>query len=289
MELRSKLFPYPVLSPYSDDYTNSRFDAVVTAKRDGHQLTFNILVEIKDEVLSRLILQGDAEYVIHVECPQTSFRKIYQSDREEFGFSIHSKHLGGKVNICGFLAAKKMIFGYENPNFHDDYQGLRFDLEAGFILAMAKQFDMTIDNTPEIYHRVPSIFSVLRDDDESRTHLRIDLDYDRIRIWVPSKQYFEYMRISRLQALQPSTHAMLILPALQHVLSELRENGVEDYSHMKWFKGLSNALKKIDKTLDDQIFKNESPFNLSQMLLDMPVGRGLEALYHIDTAEEIEE
>jgi len=289
MELRSKLYPYPVLSPYSDDYRNSRFDSVISVNKEGYLLKFSVLVELQDSMLTDFILCGNAEYVIHVECPQTSFRKAFRSDREEYDFTIHSKSLRGKVNICIFLVAKNPVLGYENPNFNEDYQGMTFDLEAGFILAMAKQYDVLVDNMPENYQKVQSIFSVLRDDDESRVSIRIDIDCDKIRIWVPSKQYFEYMRISKLQSLLPSTHAILLFPTLQHVLTELRQNGTEEYSQLKWYKGLAVALKRIDRTLDNQLFENESPFEISQMLLDMPVGRGLGSLYHIDFGEDMEE
>ncbi len=36
MEIKYKLYPYPVLSSYSDDYKNGSFDATIDVVRDGY-------------------------------------------------------------------------------------------------------------------------------------------------------------------------------------------------------------------------------------------------------------
>ena len=38
MEIRYKLYPYPVLSNYSDDYINSTFDSVIEVTRKGYNI-----------------------------------------------------------------------------------------------------------------------------------------------------------------------------------------------------------------------------------------------------------
>ena len=46
MEIRHKLYPYPVLSYYSDDYENSSFDVVIAPQQDGYNIRINFLAEL---------------------------------------------------------------------------------------------------------------------------------------------------------------------------------------------------------------------------------------------------
>ena len=43
MEIKYKLYPYPVLSPYSNDFRNGTFDATIDIVRDGYDLRIDFL------------------------------------------------------------------------------------------------------------------------------------------------------------------------------------------------------------------------------------------------------
>ena len=48
MDIRYKLYPYPVLSNYSDDYINSSFDSAIEVKREGYNIVISVVSEIKN-------------------------------------------------------------------------------------------------------------------------------------------------------------------------------------------------------------------------------------------------
>lgn len=43
MEIKYKLYPYPVLSSYSDDYKTGSFDATIDVVRDGYNIVWTSL------------------------------------------------------------------------------------------------------------------------------------------------------------------------------------------------------------------------------------------------------
>ena len=55
MEIRYKLYPYPVLSNYSDDYINSTFDSVIEVTRKGYNIIISFASEITNSELGALI------------------------------------------------------------------------------------------------------------------------------------------------------------------------------------------------------------------------------------------
>ena len=67
MDIRYKLYPYPVLSNYSDDYINSSFDSAIEVKREGYNIVISVVSEIKNPELEALIKEGKAAFVYHLE------------------------------------------------------------------------------------------------------------------------------------------------------------------------------------------------------------------------------
>lgn len=73
MEIKSRLYPYPVLSYYSDDYLNSNFDTVINPVRDGYNIRLDFLTEVNNSGISDLLETNKAKIVYHLECPQTGY------------------------------------------------------------------------------------------------------------------------------------------------------------------------------------------------------------------------
>ena len=46
MEIKYKLYPYPVLSSYSNDYKTSSFELAINIVRDGYELRIDYLANL---------------------------------------------------------------------------------------------------------------------------------------------------------------------------------------------------------------------------------------------------
>lgn len=62
MEIKYKLYPYPVLSSYSDDYKTGSFDATIDVVRDGYNYRLDFLATLTCQSLLERIKNGDAKY-----------------------------------------------------------------------------------------------------------------------------------------------------------------------------------------------------------------------------------
>ena len=69
MNITNRLFTYPVLSDEKDDYKDSFFYVDYEQTMQGVnslKLSFDIAMNCRD--LEQLIIDGQADYVIHLEC-----------------------------------------------------------------------------------------------------------------------------------------------------------------------------------------------------------------------------
>jgi len=165
MEIRYKLYPYPVLAYYSDDYKDGSFDTTIDLQKDGYNIRIDFMASLTNEGLKKLIQDGRAQYVYHLECAQTGFRKVVTTGNVVESCVLSDKKICGKLQICPFIVAAQDITGYSNPGFHDDYNGATFDIEAGCVLAVGKQVNATITKEAEDLANTPSVFSIIRNAD----------------------------------------------------------------------------------------------------------------------------
>lgn len=63
MEIKYKLYPYPVLSSYSNDYGTGAFDVAIDIVRDGYDLRIDFLATLTCQSLQDCIKQGVAKFV----------------------------------------------------------------------------------------------------------------------------------------------------------------------------------------------------------------------------------
>ena len=151
MEIRYKLYPYPVLAYYSDDYIDSGFDVIVDAKHEGYNIRIDFMAEVRNEELERLIAESAAKIIYHLECAQTGFRMALQVDTNEYTYVVSDKDVCGKLQICPFIAAAKDIPAYVNKSFHEDYRGFKFAIEAGCVMAVGRQVNSILKKLSTIY------------------------------------------------------------------------------------------------------------------------------------------
>ena len=145
MEIKYKLYPYPVLSSYSNDYATGTFDVAIDIYRDGYDLRIDFHATLACQSLQDCIKRGLAKYVYHLECAQTGFRTVVQTDKVNEVYTILSKTINGKLQICPFIVAVDDLKAYTSPDFHEDYQGISFDIEAGCVMAVGKMITLDIN------------------------------------------------------------------------------------------------------------------------------------------------
>lgn len=289
MEIKNRLFTYPVLCKDNDDYENSVFD--VTVKKEDElndiMLEFDILLDNK-EILS-LIREGKAEYVIHIECPYTSYRRVARGYSKNIVYRIPKGKINKDVYLVAMVVATSEISDFYSDSFNEDYdENVYFD--KGAIIAYKNLPKLFILKNQEELARGDSFFSIVNKKFRSydREPITYDLSGDKIKILVDDVLYNEYVKFQTNQAMIPLLLSCLVMPALAYTVEILRNDGYENYVSNYWFQKLSKACNLKGKNFIKDIINNESTaIEVAQILLESPVSKTLDNLsLIIEDAEE---
>ena len=278
MNITKRLYTYPVLSEERDDYVDSIFDAEVQYKMNGvNNLQFDFDIEMNNKDLQSMILAGDAEYVIHIECANTSFRTAIHDILNHVSKEIPVERINGRIEIIVLIVTKKDVSHFVNSNWDDGYRGLSFELSKGSILAYKNIPTIDIVKNYEEFNSASSIFKVYKRVTSEPKPMEIDLTTAQIGIGVGLQEYEIYSRFCDKEELQPILNSMMIFPALVYVFEELKqENGIDNYSGRNWYVSLSKAYEKRGVNLEDELLNSDkTSVQLAQEAMELPLNAAL--------------
>lgn len=286
MDIKEKLYTYPVLSYFSDDYKKSKFTQSIKEEQQFNGMKFKLKYELENEELKQLIKSGYAQVIFHIEARKTSYREIVISTRDEEVKSIKGSRLNGDLSICTFIIAKKNIENYTNKDLNEDYEGILFNIKKGSILAIAEQYKIFVNMEKEDLRKKTSIFQVLKRNDSNDIPMKVDCNQDKIKIWLNEETYTNYHKLSHLRKYEKIIQGAIVVPALMSVLEEIVTGEEDDYVKHRWFSTLNNKLEKTNKTLNIETIKDKGILLLAQELVDIPIITGLKTLLEEDDDEE---
>lgn len=295
MEIRHKLYPYPVLSYYSDDYIDSSFDSVINPVRDGFNIRLDFLVELNNTGIAELLDFGKAKIVYHLECAQTGYRVAVSTSKQESSYVIENKLICGRLQVCPFIVAETDIYEYVNLKFHEDYRGFKFSIEQGCVMAVGKQVNINIDKDISDLSNTPSVFSIIKNDDEFAQGMIVDIDYKKIVIKLPERDYFNFKSLKGEAIIQSVLNSLVVIPALTYVLEEVSKREPSEryeYSSYAWYRAIKKSLaRKFNCDIDSEQFAERNMLETAQKLINAPLTDALLTLSsgYGKTIEEEEE
>lgn len=281
MDIKYKLYPYPVLTDFSDDYIESTFESLVDVSKEGYNIKFDFIAETDNIQINELINVGKAEFVFHLECAQSGFRKVVRFQENEFSYLVSEKNLNGKLQICSFIIATENIHKYTNNSLNDDYKGFVFEIEQGCVMAVGKQTNVDIEKEINDFINTPSIFSIVKNADETVTNMLVDMHRDRITIKLHENDYYNYKSIRSNVTYQPLLNSLIIIPALIYILGEIKNMKFEDLrdlEDLRWYRALKKALRKFNCDINSNGLSTIDIFEIAQKLINVPITESLSAL-----------
>lgn len=283
MKIKNKISPYPILFKYNDDFINSSFSSNINAINKPNTLDLKIDFTLNDDTILNLIQDDKAVYLVHAECPITSYRKLSISKEPFIDLKVPSTMLRGKFEVCTFIVANGEIKSYSNPNFHEDYTGLKFNLDKGNIIAIGTAKESDISKTDEDLENLPSIIKVFKSKDKKFGEMTVDTEGDYILVGLYEDCFEKYSILGRSQ-FKNTMLSLILLPAMIVVL----ERVAEDYDNMeelKWFKVISSLLESIGVNvyeLNNDLSSKGSILSIAQSIFDSPISRSITEIYCID-------
>ena len=283
MEIRNRLFPYPVLCKENDDYKGCKFDIKVDRTEELNNIVLCFDVELDNNELLGLIRSGQAEYIIHIECSNTSFRKVVHSSGKNFKYSIPKSKVNKDIYLVGMVVAKECITKFYSHNFNEDYEE-SVAFEKGAILAYVNLPRMIIYKNYEELASDNSFFSIIKKISEQDTDepVTFELNGDKIKILVGESVYDECIKFYSNPMMKPIIISILIMPALAYVIEEIRRNGNESYIKYYWYQKIKTSCELKKKRFIEDIIESEATsIEISQEMLQLPIGtafRNLDAV-----------
>lgn len=290
MNITNRLFTYPVLSDEKDDFKNSILHVDYEQSMQGVnslKLVFDITMNCED--LEQLIINGKADYVIHLECSTTAYREVIHSVSKHIEHVIPIGRINGSFDAVAFIILKKNIKDYYCSDWVEDFSNPIPNLTVGTILAYQNLSSLDITKDYEEFTNTGSIFSVYKRVTEEDSPAEINLDSTKIRIGIGAKDYDVYAVYSGKTELQSLFHSMLILPALVYVFEELKqEGGEETYHNKEWFLALEKAYSKRGIVFMDEVLNPEkTSYQLAQEAMELPLSKAFDQIpIFYDTTEE---
>lgn len=284
-----RLYTYPVLADGRDDYKTCKFIADVAPSFDeANNLRLEIFCQTDCAEINRLIASGDAEYLLHVECPSTIYREVTARSVENFSCTIPLDCVKKEVDVTAFVVLRRDVKNFFCDDWNEDFSGLDFSLTKGSVLAYQNFQPLILPDDANIFKNVASIFSVYKKIVDDNDPFDIDLRFDKIKIGLNAKDYVVYRRHCANPTMQPILNAMIILPALVFVFEELKQlNAVDNYSSKHWFLSLKAAYRRRKIDLAEYLLREENTsLKLAQETMDLPLSKALDSLNHVFDAED---
>ncbi len=277
MEIKNRLFPYPVLCIDTDDYIEGEFYVATSIIEQGlNDILIKFEMNLDNPGIQELISRGLAEYVIHLECSDTAFRTVIRTSSNCETYRIMNSRVNGNINLLAMIVSKQPIDGFENDYLNNDYAGLTINIPKASILAYENMDTIHISKNYEELAAKDSIFSIIKKmrlDQNEHNKIQFRLDQDRIKITVDDDIYNTYVKYQNNTAMQPIMRSLLVVPALTYMLEVLRTEEFEPYEDAYWFIKLQNFYKENGQNFIEDIIEGEDMISdIVQDMLRLPIG-----------------
>lgn len=284
MEIRNRLFPYPVLCTENDDYIDSSFSVTCNVKEELANLVldFNFILQNNAE-LEWLIREGLAEFVIHIECTHTAFRTIIKTSGSNVTYRIPKSKVNVEISLVGAIVASKKIGTFRSQNLNEDYQDENISFDRGAILAYSNLPRIFVTKNYEELSSDNAFFTIIRRvkaEQNEQNPVAYDINSSKIKILVDEEIYDEYVKYHNNANMEALTGTLLVMPAVIYMVENLRYEGIEKYKSLYWYQKISKACKLQSVDFEEDLLEseNKTAVEIAQELLKLPINRAFEGL-----------
>lgn len=273
MRPADRYFPHPVLQAGRDDFTRGEFLADIRATKLETSYRIEADLATTCPSLNLMTVSDGAVLGLHIECPRTRLRGWWPCVSGRVVRTVPANAIDGVVELCPLILAGFRTDSYSLDEFHPDYQGERFRIWPGDILAVGDLHLLDVD--AQDMRRASSIFLV----SHQSVPEMVDLDEagEKAVILLGDREHAAYTRLVNARKSR-ELHALVVAPALVALVA-LVQSGDPATLDRRWAKVLLNLMRAQD-------IAEERPFRAAQHLLEGPLADALESLASPEAAEE---
>lgn len=257
-------YPYPVLNDSNDDFSEScSFNIDLgSAYVYGEEFVLPFSYSLVCPSIEDMIRNGEAEAVIQLESPETSFRDVVRFGPSEkiMEYRTSRSNLGSETSAKGFVVSLKDIYLYQPPERNVEmFENVPFRIHRNDILAISNdKLSIPVESYDPLADR-PSIFSIRKTDREEE--IEIDYRQPKITIWINKELYNTYSEYYKAPENRVLLSSFFAVPALEDVISMLkmysRQDRDQEFGKYKWYQVIKSRLsaENLDIDKEDSIIK----------------------------------
>ena len=266
----NRTFPYPLLGPTNGDYQPAISFSVEmpnTIATEGHSISLEIQYHLSSQYLANLISNGQAEYLLTIDCVGTKRRQALTGPQAEQKHVIPTDGYHKELVVTPYVVATKQIENFTSPEHNSEYGEFNpngVTLPIGSIMAVSQQHRVNLQHQADAY----SIIDIVTDPNvKPGDPPTINTEGERIRIGFsqPDKLIVESIRRHRHNERHPhmaGLHASVYMPAIAQGLLELQEH------QTAWSTSLREVLEKMSIPPELAV---EQPIYYAQKIMENPV------------------
>jgi hypothetical protein len=300
MELCEKKYPYPVLLPKGDDYVGCRFEVEIKSHKTPTEIVYHLEASLDCPDLRAVVDRGDAAVILHVECPQSAFRKSFAIPLGAADLQpLSTNDLSGKIFLCPFIVAQRELHDYRSDSFNPEYDGFSFNIRCGSILAEGEQLIDYADTVTRDIDFKPDIFSVVpyTPQPEDGERMKVDLALNqKITIKLPQNIYAQYNAMMKSGEAKEFLWSAIILPAVMEALYKIKEclqnDESADFESKIWYMRLTERIEQLHPNAKSDLaefFDKKDIPELAQELIKNPVSAAVSKLASFGGTREDED
>jgi hypothetical protein len=248
MRLTNRSYPHPVVGN-RDDVPDAAFQAALEMTSDKEAIYLEAVVNCSSKTINDLIKKKDANFVMHVECSNTLYRRVFEFHEGTYRAQIPADNLNDAVEVNVFARAARSISGYRVDAAHSDYGTVAFEVEKGDILAVGEGQVFYLDAPFDALSPIGSIMEIAG---------------PKILILLSKKDFAEYKLLKTMDGMSVALTTTIVLPVLIEAIHVVQAEGDDD---LRWVRALKRRLEDMQLKLDDEALE------LAQKILELPVKR----------------
>ncbi len=282
MQIRNRLFSYPVYSSDVDDYIVNEFTFEYNIENNVNSIKVIYSTKISNRFILSEINKETIKLTILVECSKTAYRQLFILNDLNGAVEIPSHVLSSKVEMCCLLLANKNFIINKESGISSDYLNTSFNIKKGFIVGYDNTYPFIVDKDKEDNFKPSSIISVVKKIDLD-DYMDVDLDNDnKIKIQLGDEMYRYFVQLQGQDKL-PVIHSMIVLPALVYVIDQIKDFSIRGtYEDYYWYRCIAKQLEILNINIDSSAFESKSSLVIAQELLKFPIKN---ALFNLTSSE----
>ena len=300
MQVRNKLFPYPIINHNKVFSSYGELDFKIVFEEDQSESSLilrNCHYESDSNLINQLFDEGKIGIVLIIECSYTVQRKSIHLSKVGQDIELLKADYSGNVDISMFAYAEEN-FVLQSSELDEDYQNIPFEIEKYDIIGANDGMRVNFRHEEIEDNFAHSIFSIIEKVGLDNGKYLVQCESSRkIEILLSEIDYRNYQLVYNCPPYKEVFFNSMLVPALIQGLYKCRDymqldgKDIEDTKNeYSWFNSICISYKKLKgKELTLETLNNESIVEIAQELLGKSFGDALAHLREQANFDEEEE